>query len=212
VQLGIFGGSFDPPHVGHLLAAADALEHLQLDRIIFVPNCVQPLKGGAVASPEERLQMLGMATAGESRFEVSPVEVVRKGLSYTVDTLEEFTRLHTGARLFFLAGADAVHSFPEWKDGHRILELATFALLTRTVQVTEADAPRPRGSRAQPGIAGKAAPLKIEGAVTVPTRTVDVSSTEVRGRVAAGKTIKGFVAESVERFIMDFGLYKRVME
>jgi nicotinate-nucleotide adenylyltransferase len=212
VRLGVFGGSFDPPHLGHLLAAVDALEHLALHRIIFVPNSVQPLKGEAEASPAQRLQMLRLAVAGEDRFEVSSIEVDRKGLSYTVDTLDALSRLHAGAELFFLAGADAVRSWPRWKDRERILEVATFALLTRTVHVRGSPAVPPgEGDAHGPESSVASLPEGIGGAIRVPTRTVEISSSEIRARIGAGLTVKGFVAESVERFITEFGLYKRVM-
>src|SRR5665213_319552 len=101
MRLGILGGSFDPPHVGHLLAASDAYDELRLDRLVFVPAAAQPLKvGKMVATADQRLAMVHLAVDGDPRFSVSAVEIERKGLSYTVDTLGQFADKYPGAELY----------------------------------------------------------------------------------------------------------------
>ncbi len=192
VRLGVFGGTFDPPHVGHLLLAADARDALNLNRLIFVPTSAQPLKveTPAVASAQDRLEMVRLVVADDANYQVDDAEIDRKGLSYTVDTLEHLSARYAGAEFFLLLGQDALESFPQWKDPGRIRELATLAVMQRS------------------GTQGARASAAAKGAITVSTRCVDVSSTEIRERVRAGQSIKGFVPESVERFIDARGLYR----
>jgi len=192
MRIGVLGGTFDPPHVGHLLLAADARDALNLDRLIFVPTSVQPLKveTPAVASARDRLEMVRLIVADDANYQIDDTEIDRKGLSYTVDTLEHLSSRYPGAELFLLLGQDALKSFGKWKSPGRIRELATLAVMQRS------DA------------GGRRANASAKGVVTVSTRRVDVSSTEIRERLRAGKSIKGFVTESVERFIDARGLYR----
>ncbi len=189
MRIGIYGGSFDPPHIGHRLVASDACEALALDRLWIVPVGIQPLKADmpAGASGTDRLALARLAFAGDPRFEVSPMEVEREGLSYTVETIEEFARRFPGAELFFLVGRDALSDLERWRDPQRIRELATLAVLDRS------------GEHGASGVEGRE--------VVVTTRRIDVSSTEIRRRVRAGMRITGFVPDSVEQFISTNGLY-----
>ncbi|HEY9515796.1 MAG TPA: nicotinate-nucleotide adenylyltransferase [Gemmatimonadaceae bacterium] len=196
MRLGIFGGTFDPPHVGHLLAASDACEALELDQLLFIPASVQPFKGCQVeASPLERLRMLELMVAGDPRFAADPVEIDRNGLSFTVETLETLAARQPGARRFLLIGEDLSRQITTWKDSRRIAELAEIIVLTRGgwADDTEASGHRVPGELALTRIA---------------TRRVDVSSTEIRARVLAGKSIHGFVTEAVAAFIESAGLYR----
>ena len=192
MRIGVFGGTFDPPHVGHLLLATDAREALNLDRLIFIPAGAQPFKVDTppVASPRDRLEMVRLAIADDANYAVDDAEISRKGLSYTVDTLEHLAERNAGAELFFLLGQDSLAGFPKWRNPARIQELATLALMMR------AGAPDVGDWR------------NAEGVVMVSARRVDVSSTEIRERLRAGKSIKGFVPESVEQFIEARGLYR----
>jgi len=195
VRLGIFGGSFDPPHVGHLLAAVDAFEALQLDKLIFVPAATQPLKSDVVATPAHlRLAMVKLLVGADERFAVDAVEIDRAGLSYTVDTLETFAQRFPKAERFFLVGEDAMAAFGAWKRPQQILTLARVAILRRPREGESAALER---SSDQP-----------DGTITLETRLVDVSSTEIRERVRAGKSIRGFVPESVAEFIETERLYR----
>jgi nicotinate-nucleotide adenylyltransferase len=195
VRLGIFGGSFDPPHVGHLLAAVDAFEALQLDKLIFVPAAIQPLKSDVVATPAHlRLAMVKLLVGADERFAVDAVEIDRAGLSYTVDTLETFAQRFPKAERFFLVGEDAMAAFGAWKRPQQILTLARLAILRR-----------PRGGE---GAALERSSDQPNGTIALATRLVDVSSTEIRERVRAGKSIKGFVPESVAAFIETERLYR----
>ena len=192
MRIGVFGGTFDPPHIGHLLLAADAREALALDRLIFVPAATQPFKVNTPpkASARDRLEMLRLAVADDANYTVDDTEIDRKGLSFTVDTLEQLSRKNPGAKIFLLMGEDALAGLDGWRSPERIRELATLAVMCRS------------GSE-------RSQVAKIaDDVTTVSTRRIDVSSTEIRERLRAGKSIKGFVPESVERFIEARGLYR----
>ncbi len=189
MRLGILGGTFDPPHLGHLLAAVDAVERLTLDRLVLVPAAVQPLKMGLATAPaKDRLAMAKLLIEGDPRFEVDAMEIDRSGLSFSVDTLEMFAERYPLADRFFLVGQDVLRTFDRWREPERVRALATLAVLTRDDQ---------------------AWPLALpEGAVAVASRRIDVSSTEIRARAAAGRSLRGFVPESVAAYIAAHGLYR----
>ena len=191
------GGSFDPPHNGHLLAASDAFDALSLDRIVFIPNAVQPLKVGQVsATAEQRLAMTRRLIAGDARFEASSIEIDRGGLSYTVDTLTSLAAEWPAAELFWLVGADVLRSFAKWREPARILELATLVVL----------------HRADGGDGSSGFEMEVPAAARQPrlleTRRIDISSTEIRERVRQGKSIRGFVPDAVAGFIEAARLYR----
>jgi nicotinate-nucleotide adenylyltransferase len=192
VRIGVFGGTFDPPHIGHLLVANDAREALELDRLIFVPVGAQPFKVDTppVASGQDRLEMVRLAVADDANYVVDDAEINRKGLSFTVDTLEHLSERNPAARLFLLMGEDVLAGFEKWRSPARIRELATLVAVSRG------------------GLAESVADPATSAILRVSTRRVDVSSTEIRERRRAGKSIKGFVPESVERFIDVRGLYR----
>ena len=189
MRLGIYGGSFDPPHLGHLLPVIDAAEQLGLDGVRFVPAAIQPLKvGGASASPADRLAMTERLVQGIPGFTVDPAEIGRPGLSYTVDTLAEVAAEIPGAELFLLLGADAYALFDQWRDPGRVRELATVAVLVR-------------GD-------GTPAPRERPGVRVLQSRRVDISSTELRARVRDGRTIRGFMPDAVADYIAQHRLYR----
>ena len=196
MRIGVFGGTFDPPHVGHLILAADAFEALRLDKLVFVPARSQPLKveRPAIASSKERLEMVRLAIAGDARYSVDDTEINREGLSFTVDTLEGLSERFEGAQLFLLLGEDSLRTFDRWKNPDRIRELATLAVMHRAATGEVIKRARPSSKR--------------KGVETLSTRQVDVSSTEIRQRLSEGKSIKGFVPESVEKFITSRRLYQ----
>ena len=190
MRLGIFGGTFDPPHIGHLLAAIDAIEELSLDRLLLVPAAVQPLKGDATeASPAQRLAMTALLAGDDRRFEVDPIEIERTGLSFTVDTLTELAVREPRAERFLLVGSDVLETLGQWRQAPRVLELATLAVLRRG-----------DGPPWIPPAEGRIRMLR--------TRRVEVSSTEVRARVRAGLSIRGFVPDAVAAYIGAAGLYR----
>ena len=196
-RLGIFGGTFDPPHTGHLLAATDAAEVLELDRLWFVPNAVQPLKGAGQGSPVDRLEMVRRLVGNDSRFAVDPLEIEREGPSYTVDTACAFAERYPDATRFLLIGADVTATFDKWREPARILELVKIIVLHRLEDR--------RGSEGGgPGLADNL----LAGARWLQTRRIDISSTEIRRRVQTRKSIRGFVPDAVAEYIAAAGLYR----
>jgi nicotinate-nucleotide adenylyltransferase len=219
MRLGIFGGTFDPPHIGHLLAASDAYEELGLDRLVIIPAAVQPLKvGTTTATSDRRLEMVRRMVAGDPRFAVDPVEIERDGLSYTVDTLELLARRHPEADRYLIVGGDVLSSFAKWREPRRILELATLAVVERQGErpgdlgadpIVARPSPSATSIRSQLesivttfGVDGTRQPVRLRG------RRIDVSSTEVRDRVKAGRPIRGYVADAVADYIESHGLYR----
>jgi nicotinate-nucleotide adenylyltransferase len=189
VRLGIYGGSFDPPHLGHLLPVLDAAEQLGLDGVRYVPAAVQPLKvGRASASAADRLAMTERLVQGIPGFSVDPAEIDRPGLSFTVDTLAGLAAEVPGAERFLLLGADAYVLFDQWREPDRIRSLATVVVMVR-------------GGDTVP-------PRVVPGMQVLQTRRVDISSTELRARVRDGRTIRGFVPDAVADYIAEHRLYR----
>lgn len=191
MRLGVLGGTFDPPHIGHLLAASDAFEAMALDRIAFVPAAVPPFKSRTVqATADQRLRMLELTIEGDGRFEVSRLELDRAGLSFTVDTLAAFASVTPNASIFLLIGEDLATQIASWRQADRIAELARIVVLVR-------------GDVSEESALESTLPM-----TRVPTRRVDVSSTEIRDRVRSGRPIHGFVTDAVASFIDAAGLYR----
>lgn len=193
-RIGIFGGTFDPPHLGHVTVARDVADALALDHVLWIPARVSPHKlGRAVSPPAARLDMLEAAASQDPRFQVSQVELEREGPSYTVDTLRDLRARWPAAELFLILGADQLRAFASWRDPEEILRMATLALMDRDGD----DA-----ARAAPDLPG------MERAVHVPVTRVDVSATEVRAAVAAGRDVSGMVPPGVLAVMEREGLYR----
>lgn len=191
MRLGVLGGTFDPPHAGHLLAASDACEALALDTVLFVPAKVPPYKSRTVqASPEQRLKMLELTLGNDPRFEASRLELDRDGLSFTVDTLGTLAKETPGVSLFLLIGEDLATQIASWRDAARIADLATIVVLVRATPAT------------QSALESTLPMTKLA------TRRIELSSTEIRDRVRAGRSIHGFVTDAVSAFIGAAGLYR----
>ena len=189
MRLGLFGGRFDPPHIGHLLAAQGALETLRLDRLLFLPSPTPPHKA-AVAGPEARYDMTVLATADHPRFFTSRLELKRSGPSYTFDTVTEVRETHPQAQLFFITGADAYRDVHTW---HRAEELVH--------SVNMVAVPRP-------GYTLEALRAPFKGVQVLDTRLCEVSSTEVRARLAARRSVRYLVPQAVESYLAKHHLYR----
>ena len=188
-KIGIFGGSFDPVHLGHLLVAHAAREELGLDRLFFIPAAQSPFKPGRPPTAgAERLRLLRLATAGLPWCEVDPQEIQRGGVSYTVDTLQSYAQQFAGAELFYLVGGDNVAQLPEWRESERLARLATFVVIPRPGQLP-VPVPPPFKGRILAGF-----PLAV-------------SSSQIRGRVQAGLTIDHLVPAPVAEAIRNYRLY-----
>jgi nicotinate-nucleotide adenylyltransferase len=186
--LGLFGGTFDPPHIGHLIAAQDALTALSLDRVIFIPAGLPPHKQErAITPPEIRAALVRAAIEGDARFALDERELSRAGPSYTVDTLREYRAAHPEAELYLLLGVDQYAELHTWRDPAEVAALSRLAILDR---------------------AGAAGRTGNEGAVErVAVTRIDIASTEIRRRVQAGEPIRYFVPPAVEVLIRQARLY-----
>lgn len=188
-RIGILGGTFDPPHIGHLIVAGDACAALRLDRVVFVPSARPPHKQGLVrADAQTRLRMVEAAVEGDVRFRVDDLELRRTGPSYTVDTLRQLRASTPDADWFFLIGADAVREMHTWKMPAEVAQLATLAVLSRSGETVDA----------------AAFPLPV---TPVPVTRVDVASSQLRRRVAAGVPIRYLVPDAVRRIVEREHLY-----
>jgi len=198
MRLGVFGGSFDPVHYGHLLLAERCREGCDLDQVAFVPAAVAPHKReGGYSSGEARLAMLQLAIADHPAFTVLDLELARGGLSYTTDTLETLSAGHRQAELYLLLGADSLADLPNWHRPERIVELATL------VAVGRPDVPPP-DEQALTALTGSGAPPHVKH-VEMPL--VEFSSTELRSRVAAGQSIRYLTPPAVADYIREHRLY-----
>jgi nicotinate-nucleotide adenylyltransferase len=195
--LGIFGGTFDPPHYGHLAAAQEIGYALELDRVLLVPAQQNPLKaGGPGASAEQRVRMLELALADDPRLVVSRLDVDRPPPSYTVDLLAALQDLYPDSELLFLVGADALRELPAWRQPGEILRR------WRLVTFTRAGFPPPDLSELENHLPGAAQRIEVR---EVPG--VAVSSRDLRARVANGHPIRYLLPESVRHYVEQEGLY-----
>jgi nicotinate-nucleotide adenylyltransferase len=191
LRLGVMGGTFDPIHHGHLVAASEVAHLFALDEVVFVPTGQPWQKVERVVTPAEiRYLMTVIATADDPRFTVSRVDIERAGPTYTVDTLRDLHAARPDADLHFITGSDALGSILTWRDPHEVLELAHLVGVIR------------------PGHDVSADHLPAGAATIVEVPALAISSTDCRARVAAGAPISYLVPAGVERFIAKMGLYR----
>ncbi len=196
----LYGGSFDPPHLGHLAVARQVLKRFAVDRLVFLPASHSPLKDGTPAATDaDRMEMLRLATAGEPRFAVSDFEIARAGVSYTVETLREWRRLNPGNDILFIAGMDSLLSLHAWREPLEIARLCTFVTFRRP----GLPLPSPSELLLPPDIAEKLVGQIVEGPL------VDVSSSDIRERASRGESLSGLVPPPVAEYISAKGLYHR---
>ena len=187
MKIGILGGTFNPVHIGHLILAEEAREKLKLDKVIFVVTNLAPHKDNSDVVPaSHRYQMIKLAVASNRYFAVSDVEIKRRGLSYTIDTLKEFKRIYAQEELYFIIGSDLLKYLEEWKDLDEILRMVKVVVATRPTYPLE----------------------KIPAHIsTLPIRAVDVSGFEVRQAIREGRSFHYLVPEPVLRYILRHRLY-----
>jgi nicotinate-nucleotide adenylyltransferase len=201
MRLGIFGGTFDPIHYGHLLLAECCREQCQLDAVWFLPAAVPPHKQGrAMSAAEARIEMVELAIAGHEAFSVCRYETDRGGVNYTVDTLSYFREEDPQRELFFLLGADMLRDLPHWREPERICELALPVAVRRAGQP-----PLDFGL-----LQGVAQPDRIEQMYRhqVEMPDIGISGTDIRQRAAAGLSIRYRTPRAVERYIETHGMYR----
>ena len=184
-KIGVYGGTFDPVHHAHLILARAALERFALERIVFVPTHLSPHKNASIAVPEARLQMLQAAIEGEAEFEIDDCELQREPPSYTIDTVEKLHQEYPGAHLFLLIGDDNLVGLPSWRGFEDLRHMVTFVVLQRAFTPVAHEY------------------LSVD-------RRIDISATEIRNRIASGRSIRYLVPRSVEQIIRARGLYREV--
>jgi len=188
MKIGIFGGTFNPIHIGHLILAEEAREKLMLDRVIFVPTYLPPHKGNSdIAPANARLAMVKLALKDNKYFFVSDIEIKRNGCSYTIDTLKEFKKAYPKDELYFVIGSDLLKYLDDWKDLSDVIKLVKFIVATR------------------PGYPLESLPSYIS---TLAIRAVDVSGFEIRKAIKEDKSFRYLVTEAVFNYINKNKLYK----
>ena len=188
-RIGLFGGSFDPVHLGHLLVAQAACEELGLERLFFIPAAQSPFKPASEPAPAEiRLRMLRLALAGQPTYEIDTQEVDRGGISFSIDTVRDYVRRDAEAEIFYLIGADHVPTLPKWREAEELARLVQFVVIPRPGE-TPATLPAPYRIRTLGGW-----PLKL-------------SSSQIRARAKEGKPISHLVPFGVVEIIGQTALY-----
>lgn len=202
MRLGVMGGTFDPIHIGHLMAADEARCQFQLDKVVFVPSARPPHKTGVRHSPAaDRMQMVRIAIRGNQFLDASDVELNREGLSYTIDTLRHLREVHgAGVELFFITGADAILEILTWKDPDELLAESAFIAATRPgfPLASLRDALPEKTSK------GKDA---LDNVYSMEIPALAISSTDIRERAASGRPYRYMVPEGVWEYIEASGLY-----
>jgi nicotinate-nucleotide adenylyltransferase len=192
VKIGFLGGSFDPVHFGHIMAAQDAYERHQLDRVVFVPAARAPLKsGGEPSSPEDRLAMLQAAIEGDRRFEISDFELGRGGVSYTIDSARHFRARYPRDELYWIIGGDQLSQLNRWREIGELAKLVEFIVLERPGHPVKEPA----------GIPG----LRLH---RFAGHLMAISSTELRERIRGGLPVDCFVPHKTIIYIREKGLYR----
>ncbi|NMR21633.1 nicotinate-nucleotide adenylyltransferase [Cellulomonas fimi] len=190
-RIGVMGGTFDPIHHGHLVAASEAAAELGLDEVVFAPTGQPSFKQHQDVSPaEHRYLMTVIATASNPQFTVSRVDVDRAGLTYTVDTLRDLREARPEADVFFVTGADAIEQILRWKDAAELFTMAHFVAVTR------------------PGHTMSVAGLPADRVSVLEIPALAISSTDVRARARAGKPVWYLVPDGVVQYIGKHGLYR----
>lgn len=189
-RIGIFGGTFDPPHIGHMIIAELAVQQLRLDKLIFVPAYIPPHKTkGTTASPSQRYAMIKKSISGRREFDVTSIEMDRKGISYTIDTIRDVRTMYKNAKLFLIVGGDNYRQFEKWKSADEIRKLVTLVVYNRS------ELRLSKGKTKQNGV------VKLKGT------KLGISSTLIRYHLGRGESIHFLVPPGVEGFIRRRRLY-----
>jgi nicotinate-nucleotide adenylyltransferase len=201
MRVGVFGGTFDPVHTGHLLLAEQGREQGRLDEVWFVPAARPPHKEEpALTRFEQRVEMLALAVAGNPAFRIDELEKERSGPSYTADTLDELCRRHPDHEFFLLIGSDTLHDLPHWYEPVRVLEQAGLLVMARPGSRVLT----PEQLRAQLQVPENV-PVRLQ---EIETPQIDISSRDLRHRAATGRSLRYFLPRAVECYIQDKRLYR----
>ncbi|OQX91192.1 MAG: nicotinate (nicotinamide) nucleotide adenylyltransferase [Candidatus Coatesbacteria bacterium 4484_99] len=206
-KVAVLGGTFDPIHIGHLIIAQSVVEKLDLTKCIFIPVNIPPHKDDTMLTSDERLKLVRMATEGDERFEVSDVEVVKNGVSYTYDTLNELEVVYGRDNMFFIVGSDVLYEFKDWHRYNELLKLAIIVVVPRRktfVLFQKFSRSIDRGRWRHDRDEGLLHLVENKNRVVcVRTPIIEISSTMIRNRLRSGLTIKYLVPEKVERYLSE---------
>lgn len=195
MKVGLYGGTFDPIHMGHLLLAEWARDKFNLTKVIFVPTLIPPHKQHHnITSAHQRFEMVRLAIQGNPHFEVSNIEIKRKDVSYSIETIVKFRRRYqlSKKQLYFLIGADSLIEFSSWRTPRQILKNCQVAVYRRSnFDVSKAEAEY------------------LNNVIIIDNPLIDISSSDIRERILKGKSIKYMVSPSVEEFISKSAIYKK---
>ncbi|MBA4373564.1 MAG: nicotinic acid mononucleotide adenylyltransferase [Thermodesulfovibrio sp.] len=217
VKIGVFGGTFNPIHFGHLRAAEEAREAFGLDKVLFIPAGNPPLKPENITAAAKRFEMAKIATEGNPAFEVLDIECSRPGKSYIVETLEELAARYRGATLYFMLGIDAFLDIPNWCRPGQITSMVDFIILSRPGRYFKdlqtspyLDAGADVLGYLDSGRCERETVNLLSGRKAVLLRIMPyaISSTDIRRRLQAGQSTKYLLPEKVESFIISNGLYR----
>lgn len=185
-KIGLLGGTFDPPHIGHLIIADDVYHELGLDEVWFIPSQIPPHKNAASVSADKRLEMVEKATSDRDYFFVKGIELQRTGPSYTIDTIKQLKELYPDIDFYFIIGADMVEYLPQWQAIDELIHAIQFVGVKR------------------PGF-DLVTPYPVR---LVDSLVVDISSSDVRSRIKARRPVRYLLPESVDRYIREHKLYE----
>lgn len=201
MRIGVFGGTFDPVHLGHLIMAEQCREQAQLDQVWFVPAARPPHKSEADITPfERRAEMLALAIAGHAAFHLNELEKNRPGPSFTVETLAELTRDHPGNEYLWILGSDSLNDLPLWREPRRILELAGLLIVGRPGHPVWNEEQLRAALQFEP-----AAPLRV---MVIESPLIDIASRDLRRRAAAGRSLRYLVPRAVECYLEQHKVYR----
>ncbi len=191
-KIGLFGGTFDPIHIGHTIVAEWIWDALHLDRVIFIPNFIHPFhKRQGISDARYRLRMLQLALSDFPQFEISTIEIDREGVSYTIDTIRHFQQKYADTQLFLIVGTDNLHDFWKWKEPQNILTEARMVVYNR------------KGFSVDPK-------FKKENIVFLETPHIEISSTEIRQRIQNKRACQSLLHPGVYQFIKEHKIYQSI--
>lgn len=216
MRLGLFGGTFNPIHLAHLIIAEKLREDVHLDKVLFIPSACPPHKDRPATSPEDRLAMTRLAVSSNPFFETSDIEVSRGGRSYSIDTLRELCRIYPGDQFFFIIGMDAFAEIESWMDAPVLFKITNFLVIPRPGYPVdrEAIACLPAGVTGEP-VEKESTPailkFSVHGGMSVflvNTTMMEISSSDIRRRIMQGRSTRYLVPGEVASYIREKGLYR----
>lgn len=196
-KIGIMGGTFNPIHIGHMIAAAEVCDKFKMDKILFIPDSDPPHKSNGIADIRDRFNMVRLAICGNTEFCISDIEAKRKGKTYTYDTLNELGKMYDDVEFYFIIGYDTLITMDTWKNAGDVFKMCKFIAVNRMNNTEDMEKAIKEKRK-----------LYNADIYCIDIPDVNISSTEVRRRVKCGESIRYLVPDGVRQYISDNGLYK----